>query len=100
MTHTRLRQAAITAALKARAHLRGVQDSPARRPPSTVRYDRHRHSVDRHATASPRTWPAPTSSDSGRDANVLGDKGGAAGLHRVDLEAHRFEVSKSSGLRV
>jgi integrase/recombinase XerD len=48
--HT-LRHAAITAALNAGAHQRDVQDFARRADPkTTMRYDRNRHSLDRHAT--------------------------------------------------
>ena len=46
-----LRHAAITAALNAGAHLRDVQDFARHADPkTTMRYDRNRHSLDRHAT--------------------------------------------------
>jgi len=48
--HT-LRHAAITAALNAGAHLRDVQDLARHADPkTTMRYDRNRHSLNRHAT--------------------------------------------------
>jgi integrase/recombinase XerD len=48
--HT-LWHAAITAALNAGAHLRDVQDFARHADPkTTMRYDRNRHSLDRHAT--------------------------------------------------
>ena len=51
MTPHTLRHAAITAALDAGAHLRDVQDFARHADPkTTIRYDRNRHSLDRHAT--------------------------------------------------
>jgi integrase/recombinase XerD len=51
MTPHTLRDAAITAALNAGAHLRDVQDFARHADPkTTMRYDRNRHSLDRHAT--------------------------------------------------
>jgi integrase/recombinase XerD len=51
MTPHTLRHAAITAALNAGAHLRDVQDFARHADPkTTMRYDRNRHSLDRHAT--------------------------------------------------
>ncbi|MFO7779277.1 MAG: tyrosine-type recombinase/integrase [Nitriliruptoraceae bacterium] len=51
MTPHALRHAAITAALNAGAHLRDVQDFARHADPkTTMRYDRNRHSLDRHAT--------------------------------------------------
>ncbi len=51
MTPHTLRHAAITAALNAGAHLRDVQDFTRHADPkTTTRYDRNRHSLDRHAT--------------------------------------------------
>lgn len=51
MTPHTLRHAVITAALNAGAHLRDVQDFARHADPkTTMRYDRNRHSLDRHAT--------------------------------------------------
>jgi integrase/recombinase XerD len=51
MTPHTLRHAAVTAALNAGAHLRDVQDFARHADPkTTMRYDRNRHSLDRHAT--------------------------------------------------
>jgi site-specific recombinase XerD len=50
MTPHTLRHAAITAALNAGAHLRDAQDFARHADPkTTMRYDRNRHSLDRHA---------------------------------------------------
>jgi len=51
MTPHTLRHAAITAAPNAGAHLRDVQNFARHADPkTTMRYDRNRHSLDRHAT--------------------------------------------------
>ncbi len=51
MTPHTLRHAAITAALNLGAHLRDVQDFTRHADPkAAMRYDRNRHSLDRHAT--------------------------------------------------
>ncbi len=51
MTPHTLRHAAITAALNAGAPLRDAQDFARNADPkTTMRYDRNRHSLDRHAT--------------------------------------------------
>jgi integrase/recombinase XerD len=57
--HT-LRHAFITAALDAGVPLRDVQEAASHADPrTTMRYDRARGSLDRHATSSPPTSPAP-----------------------------------------
>ena len=51
MTPRTLRQATITAALNAGAHLRDGQDFARHADPkTTMRHDRNRHSLDRRAT--------------------------------------------------
>jgi len=58
--HT-LRHAFITAALDAGVPLCDVQEAASHADPrTTMRYDRARGSLDRHATSlSPPTWPEP-----------------------------------------
>jgi integrase/recombinase XerD len=57
--HT-LRHAFITAALDAGVPLRDAQEAASHADPrTTMRYDRARGSLDRHATSSPPTSPAP-----------------------------------------